>query len=322
MRGWLCAPLGVALVAGVAGADGVDEERRLVAEGEALAHGGRYTEAIARFHAADAALPRAAHDCLIALARRHRQEWAQAELHVARCHERAAASADDPVPAWGEALRAEIAGELEKRNFARLTVEVTPEAARDHAEVQVSTLGDLERFAPRTVFVPVAVPVVVTVVAPGYQPARRSLTVEARPGRVERFDLLPGEAPDAPAPAEPPAPADSVVERRPAPVPAGAGARPWIALGTAGVGFAVGVTFHVLAADTRDQLARAATGADWDRHEADFDRQRAVAVIGYGVAAIAGGLGAYWLATAPRAGVRLEAAAIDGGAIVCVGWSR
>jgi hypothetical protein len=346
-------------VSATATADPAADAAALVREGEALARQAQYGEAIARFRAADALLPRAAHACLIALAYRKREDWARAQLHVARCHDRAAASSSDPEPAWAQKLRDEIAARLRPANLAPLLIDVQPPEARAVARIVVSAFGPDEPLEPRTIFLPVGVAIEVAVEAPGYQPMSRVVKVDAT-GMGIQFRMVPpapvteapavtegppaSEAPAATEAARSPDPEPPVGAAGPAPAPAPelapaplAGSadtrragRSWTtyaALGTAAVALGTGVTFHILAADTRGQLADARTGAEWDLHEADFDRERLIALAGYGVAIVAGAIGVRGLLVDPPRdsdGARLGAALAPGatGGIVTLEWRR
>jgi hypothetical protein len=329
---WLPGVLVLICAHGAAFADPAADAGRLAKEGEALARAGKYAEAVARFRAADAAAPRAVHDCLIALAFRRAGAWGAAELHAQRCHERATAA--DPEPTWGAKLRSELASQVLAAGLAPLTVEVAPEAARAAAVVSVSTFGP-ETFAPRTIFVPVGAAVTLAVEAEGFVAVRRQVTVEAG-GATEQVVMTAAdtgtetetgtatETETATATATGTETA-AATETATAAVPATGSAAPrrllpWIALGVAGAGLATGATFHVLAVGTAGDLDDATTGAAWDRHEGDFDRQRAIAIAGYGVAALAGGVAAYGFLRG-GSGVTVAAQPREGGAILGVSWS-
>jgi hypothetical protein len=335
---WLPGVLVLLCAHGAAFADPAADAGRLAKEGEALARAGKYAEAVARFRAADAAAPRAVHDCLIALAFRRAGAWGAAELHAQRCHERATAA--DPEPGWGAKLRSELASQVLAAGLAPLTVEVAPEAARAAAQVSVSTFGP-ETFAPRTIFVPVGAAVMLVVEAEGFAAVRRQVTVEAG-GAVERVamtatgavtetaagtETATGTATGAATGAATATVTDTDTSAATATATVTAAPRererqllPWIAAGVAGVGLVTGATFHVLAVGTAGDLDDATTGAAWDRHEGDFDRQRAIAIAGYGVAALAGGVAAYGFLRGDR-GVTVAAQPRAGGAIVGVSWS-
>jgi hypothetical protein len=131
-----------------------------------------------------------------------------------------------------------------------------------------------ERFpAPHTFWLPLGMHAVVAE-APGY--LERRIPVDLT--RNERVPLQ-----IALAPVPPPV------------VPHHRSRRPmWIAAGGAAVAAAIGVTFHLLAVDTRSDLAALPDGPEYDRTRDRFALQRGIAIGGYGGAAVAGGL-AVWL---------------------------
>jgi hypothetical protein len=93
-------------------------------------------------------------------------------------------------------------------------------------------------------------------------------------------------------------------------------------LGVAGGALVAGGVFHYLTYDARKDLADADTGAAWDADEGRFDRWRWSTIGAYGVAAIAGGIGAYlWWSDRGEA-VRVSGAAGGDGASVLLEWRR
>src|SRR5438445_391861 len=105
VRGGLVACL--LLLAQPARADDVDD---LVAQGEALAK--------------QAEWPRAKHACLIGLAYTRRELWAEAELFLSVCRQRAAG--DDPAPDWLDEAQHTLADKLAAAGAAPVAISVEP----------------------------------------------------------------------------------------------------------------------------------------------------------------------------------------------------
>jgi hypothetical protein len=159
----------VLAVARSAYADDVDD---LVAQGESLAKQAEWSRAIDAFKAADAKRPRAKHACLIGLAYTRRELWAEAELFVSICKQRA--TADDPMPDWAEEAQRTLSAKLAASNADAIAITVTPPTAL--AMVNVSSFAPGETFTPRTIHLAPGTHVI-TVTAPGYKPSKRDITV-------------------------------------------------------------------------------------------------------------------------------------------------
>jgi tetratricopeptide (TPR) repeat protein len=121
---WVVVALGVSLAtSGTAWADQADD---LILAGQQLATAGKFDDAIAAFHAADALRPSALHDCLIGLAELRAGRLDAAEREFAACRSRATAS--DPVPEWLPAEEQKLA---DQRVAAQpKPVPTTPKRAR------------------------------------------------------------------------------------------------------------------------------------------------------------------------------------------------
>jgi hypothetical protein len=271
-----------ALLAAVATPARADE----LADGEALAKAGRFEEAIAHFKALDARGARAIHACYVALAYRRLERWGQAELWADRCRERARPG--DAEPSWAGRMRADIDAGMARRRGARVSFTTEPAAAT----LAVSAFAPDERFAPRAVFLP-------------FGEHRVIAEAEGRQRRVEVVTVASAEPmavhivlPE-PAPPEEPKPAPATVAPPPVapvpapdPVPAPARSRsPWplVVLGAGGASLATGVVFHALAAGKRADAGESA--AAYDASIDAFERNRAVAIGAYVVAAAAIGVG-------------------------------
>lgn len=114
---WAVVALGVYLATpATAWADQADD---LVIVGQQLATAGKFDDAIAAFHAADAVRPSALHDCLIGLAQLRAGRLDAATLQFVACRRRSTAS--DPVPEWLP---------TEERRLADQRAAVQPKPAR------------------------------------------------------------------------------------------------------------------------------------------------------------------------------------------------
>jgi hypothetical protein len=296
-----------------------------VAEGVTLGKAGKYEIALGRFEEAARQFPSATHECYVALANLRIGRLTHARLHMDIGDERG-----DQVPAWcGRDLRKELDAQLEKRGFAPVTIKVEPDDA-------VVAVGDLRMIGGRTLWLPPG-PVTVSAGRAGYGdeqvqgrvPERESesdtvITVLLRYVTVEPVKPLEPEPverqPGAPVEAE--GTPETKVEIAAAPPP-GRPLAGWILTGVGAAAVGVGVWFHVAAADTRsraDELAT--TDPDFAALDSDFSRQRAFAIGGYAVGAVAIGVGTYLLLR-PREGRRPARAGLQvgaRGALVVLGW--
>jgi hypothetical protein len=246
----------------------VEAAAAVVAEGTALGEANKYELALGKFLVAAEAHPSATHDCLVALA-----YLRIGRLTLARLWLDAAGRRGDPRPAWcAGTIAAELAAALEIRSFVAVTFTVEP----DDAEVWA---GDAHFRGGREVWLPPG-EVEVRAERDGREPVRTTVTAaselrvelvleEAR-GTTVRFDEPPPAAP-----------------RRPrwtwAPVAVGVAA-----LATGGV-------FHALAYRTRDQaMGLPASSPEFDALDREFLRERAIAIGGYAIGAVAISIGV-WL---------------------------
>ena len=130
----------------------------------AAGQGGRYSEAIDAFKAAERIEPRALHACLIALAYTRRELWPQAEIFLDQCEKRATAA--DPLPEWVPTAKQQLAERLAAVNVA--AVEIVVEPAGVDVKLAVSSFAPDELFEPRTIHLPPGRHVI-TVTAHGLQ---------------------------------------------------------------------------------------------------------------------------------------------------------
>jgi hypothetical protein len=173
----------VVAVASVAHADSSAPE--LQAKGEQLAKDGRFSEAIEAFKAADRLQPSAAHACLIALAYTRRELWPQAEIFLARCHERA--TPGDPLPDWVPVAEQQIQDRLATANAAPVTLDVSPPSAP--VQLTVSSFAPDETFGPRTIHLPPGRHTVIAE-APGFQTAHVEIVVETKDPQKITIELV------------------------------------------------------------------------------------------------------------------------------------
>ena len=159
----------------------------LQTQGEQLAKDGRFSEAIDAFKAADKLQPTASHACLIALAYTRRELWSQAEIFLARCHERATPA--DPLPDWVPVAEQQIRERLATANAAPVTIQVTPATA----QLTVSSFAPDETFTARTIHLPPGHHVIIAS-APGYVTARKEVVIETKDPQTVTIDLAPPAA--------------------------------------------------------------------------------------------------------------------------------
>jgi hypothetical protein len=189
VRAWVLAAV---LVTRVARADEIDD---VVAQGEALAKQAEWTRAIAAFKQADAKRPRAKHACLIGLAYTRRELWAEAEVFLSVCKQRA--NTDDPAPDWLDEAQRTLAEKLSAAGAAPISITVEPPEAI--ALVSVSTFAPDETFAPRTIHLTPGSHTI-SAAAPGFKPAKQEITIASGAPADVRLVLVP-EHPRATPPA-------------------------------------------------------------------------------------------------------------------------
>jgi len=272
----------------------------LQAEGEQLAKDSRYSEAIDKFKAADKVQPTASHACLIALAYTRRELWPQAEIFLARCHERA--TPQDPLPDWVPVAEQQIADRLATANAAAVSIDVSPPDAK--VLLTVSSFAPDETFAPRTIHLPPGHHVILAE-AMGYEPARAEVVIESKEPKRVTIELAKPAGPTKALPA-PPVPHE---------------ASPWskrllvggLVIGGAGLVATGFMSYEYFAAKN--------SAADWDSH---IDTYRTSRVAAISLLAVGGGLAitGYLL---HRSDERASVAAVplpEGGAMLAVGWQR
>lgn len=146
----------------------------LVRDGARLGKAGDYEQAVDRFKRAEAMFSRAIHDCNIGLAYARWNKLGRAHAFLDRCRSRAV----EALPAWVDKRARAVMEELRNGSYAPV------EILADHvgATIQVSTFAADEVFgAPRVVWLPFGEHVIVVSLS-GYQPQRRTLTIDSNHG--------------------------------------------------------------------------------------------------------------------------------------------
>ena len=275
----------------------------LQAQGEQLAKDGRFSEAIDSFKAADRLQPTAGHACLIALAYTRRELWSQAEIFLARCHERATPA--DPLPDWVPVAEQQIQERLATANAAAVTIQVTP--AGTPAQLTVSSFAPDETFAPRTIHLPPGRHVIIAT-APGLPTARKEVVIESKDPQTVTIDLAPAVTTPKPLP-QPVVPATEPE------------ANPWKKRLLVGGGILAGaglVTYGWMSFEWSKM--RTKDDAQWVAHEGNYNLSRELTI---GLWAV-GGAALITSFLLPSSSERPAVAVVptSGGGMVSVGWSR
>ena len=241
------------LLATTAHADPGDAE---LEEGKLLATQRRYKEAIVQFKAARVAAPaRPEPDCLVALAYRRLERWAQARLFLERCTQ---ASTH---PDYYAQLVREISAGLQHAGLTEVRFTVKPA----DAQVSLASFADDETVGAHAVYLEPGRELV-TVQAPGFPSQQRAIDVPANGPYDVTIDLT-------------------------APPPTPSRASTYVLVASGGV-VAIGVVAHVLAASTRSDLTTSAK--TYDAEAGTFKTERGIAIGAYAVGAVGLAVGA-WL---------------------------
>jgi hypothetical protein len=286
------------LLAQPARADDVDD---LVVQGETLAKQAEWTRAIAAFKQADAKRPRAKHACLIALAYTRRELWAEAELFLQVCQQRAAA--DDPAPDWLAEAQRTLADKLAAAGAAPVAITVEPADAI--ALVSVSSFAPDETFPPRTIHLPPGTHVI-SASAPGYKPAKQELTISSSAPQDVKLQLV------------------STHPRATAPGTTTHGSRvPMYLVVGGGVLAAGALAFDLFAVQpVRDDLAK--SNGQFDENIDTFHQRRAIDIGMFAGAAlaVAAGVVLHYTVFADSEPVRVGATIAPERTMLTVEWSR
>jgi hypothetical protein len=272
----------------------------LQAEGEQLAKDSRFSEAIDKFKAADKLQPTASHACLIALAYTRRELWPQAEIFLARCHERA--TPQDPLPDWVPVAEQQIADRLATANAAAVTIDVSPPDAK--VLLTVSSFAPDETFAPRTIHLPPGHHVILAE-AIGYEPARAEVVIESKEPKRVTIELVKPAGPTRPLP----------------PAPAPHAASPWPRRLEIGGAVVLGAGLVATGFMSYEYYAARNNAADWDSH---IDTYRSSRIAAISLLAVGGGLAitGYLLHRHDERASVAAAPLPEGGAMIAVGWRR
>jgi hypothetical protein len=295
-----------------------------VAEGEKLAKAGLFAESVARFKAAEALAPHAAHDCYIALSYLRATKLGQAEIFMQRCAARATGS--DPAPSWLASMTSDLRKAIAAADLSEVAIRVLPDQAAGSARVRCSAFAADETFAPATIHLPPGQHTL-RVEAEGFTALERQIEVVThQPLAVElTLDPVPAAPVTEPVSAPPPrAVPTAAVTAEAAPPAEGRGPWPYVVLGAAGAALAGGVAMHVKALHTKDDAESSL--ARYNELANDYESQRTFTYTLYTVAIIGGAIGAWmWFHGAPDAGAggfQASAAAAPDGAFVTFGWTR
>lgn len=278
----------LAMSARSARADPADDE---VAHGEELGRQGSWTQAIDHFKAADRIAPRAKHACLIGLAYARRELWAEAELFLALCHQRATPS--DPTPDWLPDAETQLGEKLAASSAPAVTLRIDPPEATP--TITISSFAPGETLTPRVIHLAPGNHVM-TVTAPGYDPVKQEIAVVAGTPRDVHITL------------------HRITPHSRVPL---------VLFGISGA-LAVGALVYDLTAvrnasnalDTPYQYA-------YDAARAHYERTRTNELIILGGAAVTAAAGVVLRLVLDRPSpVRIQAEARSGGAGVMVEWSR
>jgi hypothetical protein len=252
--------------------------------------------AIEAFKAADAKRPRAKHACLIALAYTRRELWAEAELFLSICRQRATAS--DPLPTWITTAEAELRDKLALAGAAPVTIAVIPND--DGTLVTVSSFAPGETFAPRTIHLSPGT-YRITAIVHGTTVEQEVVIADATPRTVTLVV--------ASSPIRPPPPLSHRVA---------------IVLATGGVALvAAGFAYDEAALQgVRTYLATTPSPTAYRTRQPELASDQAI-TIGLWTAGAAAIVTAAILRWKPhRSEPRVRATATPGGTIVTIGWSR
>jgi hypothetical protein len=301
VRGAFVVVCAIAAAAAAARADNRREADDLAARGEELAKQGEWTRAIEAFKAADAKHPRAKHACLVGLAYLRRELWAESELFLSICRQRA--SAEDPLPDWVDAADGQLRDKLAKAGAAAVTIDVAPPAAL--ALVTVSSFAPDESFTPRTIHLAPGT-YIVTAAAPGYRGARQELTIADASPRTVTLALEATARPEV-------ATATRASSRA-----------PWIVMAAGAAVIAGGFAVDAFAVQpVRSFLNTTPSSAAYLYRQPEFARDQAITLALWSVGGVVIGTGVAMRVMAARRGEpRVGVAISRGGGALTLEWSR
>lgn len=271
----------------------------LQAQGEQLAKDGRYSEAIDAFKNADRLQPTASHACLIALAYTRRELWSQAEIFLARCHERATPS--DPLPDWVPVAEQQIAERLATANAAPVTIDVTP--AGTPVQLTVSSFAPDESFSPRTIHLAPGTHTIIAE-AKGFVTAHQDVTVATKDPQHITIALVVAQ------PRENLLTHDPVIPRR---------MSPWSRRLEIGGAIVLGAGLVATGFMSYEYYAAKNSATDFDDHIGTYRDTRIAAI---SLLAVGGGLAITGYLMRRHDERSIAAVPVPGGAMIAVGWQR
>ena len=278
--------------------------------GEQRAEDGRSTEAIDAFKAAEKIEPRARHACFIALAYTRRELWAQAEIFLDSCHQRASVS--DPLPEW-----VPMVDELLKQRLALAApVEIRVEPADADVQLAVSSFANDELMKPRTIHLPPGRHVIIAT-AKGFNDAQKTIEVTDKSPQVVTITMLPIEikGPDGGqfggGGTAPPA----------SPIPT------YLMAAGAGIGVVGGFVHLFVYWPARNDLAKVPDDGSpvYKAAEDKWSSRRSLTIGIYAAGAatlITGAILKFTVFKSEEAPVQVGVSPHDGGGMVTVGWNR
>lgn len=337
MRTWAVGCLAlitvVALAAGPASADEqdpVDLAKDLAREGFAAHGNGDLDKAVELLKRAALLDPQPEYFCSAGNVYDQMGEHAQAHLWLSRCLAGGRFAARKPEAAKG--YRTMLTRVEQALRSTHAPVEIT--SSPSGAQVLVSAFADDDVFTtPGVVWLPVGShtarlradghddkPVSIEVGDTTSQ--RLNVTLE-RPAEV---DATGNAVPDTRTDAQPEGNPDTVISAplsRDTPA-ASRGKTPYVLMGVGGVSLITGAVFHIIAVGTRGELADLPEGQTRDDRQDTFNLQRGLAIGGYAVGAIIGGIGLYLWSRSPKKSesVAFGPAPTGDGAMVWLSWSR
>jgi hypothetical protein len=252
-----------------------------LARGQELARLKRFADAVTVLETLAHEHPATLHDCTLALAYLRVEDLTRAQLWV----DVALARGTTP-PDWCTgSLRREISLALNKAGHVPVTLQATPRDA-------VVSVNGLRLRGLDVIWLPTAT-YKVSAEAEGYR-TLSTQTAVAPPGKTVVLTL---DRPVVPSPAEAAAaiepPDQNAARRDHAPGPRWPA---WTAFGVGGGALALGAVFHARALTARDAAAGQESGSPaFASALSDFKSRRTVALVSYGVAAVATGFGVWWL---------------------------
>ncbi len=284
-------------------ADAVKRGAADVKAAQALARKKKLVEAVALLEQLAVAHPAATHDCNLALAYLRAGQLTRAQLAWDVSRQRGKAPPD-----WCESdLAGQLAAALRERGFVPLTLVVSPAGA--DVEVAGTHLRDLGLvwLPPGTYTVHaraegMVAQSVTLAVAPPSPRATIALEPPAPP-----IDAAPPEPIDAPvavpidaAPVA--APVDAMPSGLPPPPPLPSRMPAFVGVAAGGVGFGLGLAFHLRALGTKRRANDLVAGTPmFEDQRARFGTERAVALGGYAFSAASFGFAAWWWLRRERA---------------------